>query len=154
MKVSYLLLSLLCVNGSPPRLSSYNIDVSKITVSGFSSGGFFAIQFHVAYSKIVRGAGVIAGGPFWCARNNFNITLSQCTKEPDKIPLPLLIAMTYTFAERSDVDPVESLKRSQVYLLSGKHDTAVVQGVVEKSEEYYSHFVTEGKHHFSIYTTS
>ena len=144
MKIACLLLSLLCVSGSPSKLASYNIDVSKITVSGFSSGGFFAIQFHVAYSKIIRGVGVIAGGPFWCARNDFNITLSQCTKEPDKIPMPLLIAMTYTFAERCDIDPVENLKCSQVYLLSGTHDTAVLQGVVKKSEEYYSHFVTEG----------
>ena len=38
------------------------VDAAGISVSGFSSGGFFAVQFHVAFSKIVMGAGVMAGG--------------------------------------------------------------------------------------------
>ncbi len=38
---------------------------SPITVSGISSGGFMAVQFHVAHSSTVGGAGVVAGGPYW-----------------------------------------------------------------------------------------
>ena len=38
------------------------VDESKISISGFSSGGFFAVQFHVAYSESLIGAGIIAGG--------------------------------------------------------------------------------------------
>jgi hypothetical protein len=44
-----------------------NLDPSGITVSGISSGGFFAHQFHVAFSSLVKGAGIVAGGPFGCA---------------------------------------------------------------------------------------
>ena len=33
-----------------------------VTVSGVSSGGYMPVQFQVAYSGIVRGAGVVAGG--------------------------------------------------------------------------------------------
>ena len=61
MKTVSLLLSLLCVTGvgtrasagtnDPPKLTSYNIDVSKITVSGLSSGGFFAVQFQSPTQK-------------------------------------------------------------------------------------------------------
>jgi poly(3-hydroxybutyrate) depolymerase len=40
-----------------------------ITVSGLSSGGFFAHQFHVAYSKLVNGTGIVAGGPYGCVEN-------------------------------------------------------------------------------------
>lgn len=40
----------------------YNVDQGKISVSGYSSGGFFAVQFHVAYSKSIMGSGIIAGG--------------------------------------------------------------------------------------------
>ena len=36
-----------------------------LSVSGISAGGFASVQFHVAYSKDVIGAGVIAGGPYW-----------------------------------------------------------------------------------------
>jgi hypothetical protein len=43
------------------------LDPSGVTVSGISSGAFFAHQFHVAYSSLVKGAGIVAGGPYACA---------------------------------------------------------------------------------------
>jgi hypothetical protein len=36
-------------------------------VSGLASGSFVAHQFHIAHSDLVRGAGIVAGGPFGCA---------------------------------------------------------------------------------------
>lgn len=42
------------------------LDRGAITVSGLSSGGFFAHQFHVAFSSLVNGAGIVAGGPYGC----------------------------------------------------------------------------------------
>ena len=38
------------------------LDPGNVTVSGISSGAFFAHQFHVAYSSLVTGAGIVAGG--------------------------------------------------------------------------------------------
>ena len=32
------------------------------SISGLSSGGYMAVQFHVAHSGTLRGAGVTAGG--------------------------------------------------------------------------------------------
>ena len=148
MKVLCLLLSLLCTTkvnaGDAPRLSSYNIDTSQITVSGLSSGGFFAVQFHVAYSKIIRGVGVIAGGPFWCAQNNVKIALGACADQPNLIPLGYLTTITYSSAATFVIDPVQNMLHSQVYLLAGKYDSVVVPGVVKKLEEYYSKFVIAG----------
>lgn len=40
----------------------YNVDKDQISVSGLSSGGYFAVQFHVAFSKVIMGAGIIAAG--------------------------------------------------------------------------------------------
>ena len=41
----------------------------EITVSGLSSGGYMAVQYQVAHSSSVAGAGVIAGGPYgMCCR--------------------------------------------------------------------------------------
>ena len=40
-----------------------------VTVSGLSSGGFFAHQFHVAFSGVVEGAAILAGGPYACAED-------------------------------------------------------------------------------------
>ena len=41
------------------------------TVSGLSSGGFMAVQLHVAHSAtLVKGAGIVAGGPYYCAEGS------------------------------------------------------------------------------------
>jgi poly(3-hydroxybutyrate) depolymerase len=40
-----------------------------VTVSGLSSGAFFAHQFHIAFSSLVEGAAILAGGPYACADN-------------------------------------------------------------------------------------
>ncbi len=54
---------------SAPLPKFVKLDASGITVSGISSGAFFAHQFHVAYSGLVKGAGLVAGGPYGCADN-------------------------------------------------------------------------------------
>ncbi len=46
--------------------SDLRLDPASVTVSGLSSGGFFAHQFHVAFSRTVVGAGILAGGPYGC----------------------------------------------------------------------------------------
>lgn len=51
-------------------LNAYNVDPSSVSVSGISSGGFFAVQLGVAYSDVFPvGFGAFAGGPYDCARN-------------------------------------------------------------------------------------
>ena len=52
-------------DGAVPR---YNIDLTSTSVSGLSSGGFMAVQFHVAFSSIMKGAAVFAGGPYMCRK--------------------------------------------------------------------------------------
>jgi hypothetical protein len=55
---------------TPDKLRAIaTLDRAAITVSGLSSGGFFAHQFHVTYSGLVNGAGIIAGGPFGCVEH-------------------------------------------------------------------------------------
>ena len=40
----------------------YYIEPQSVTVSGFGSGGAFASQLHVAFSTLIRGIGIFAGG--------------------------------------------------------------------------------------------
>jgi hypothetical protein len=49
------------------RLQRYQIDPAKVFVAGISSGGFAAVQMHVAHSSTFKGAAVYAGGVYWCA---------------------------------------------------------------------------------------
>src|SRR5512132_3856249 len=57
-----------------------NIDPTFITVSGISSGGFMAHQFHVAHSAHVAGAGIVAGGPYACSQGNAITAITACSK--------------------------------------------------------------------------
>ena len=48
-------------------LASYAADRAAVSVSGVSSGGYMAQQYHVAHSRQVMGAGILAAGPWNCA---------------------------------------------------------------------------------------
>ena len=65
-----------------PRLA---IDPAGITVSGLSSGGFMAVQLHVAYSSTFkRGAGIVAGGPYYCIDGN-PLNVTRCMKDGSNV---------------------------------------------------------------------
>ena len=57
----------------------------SITTSRLDSGGFFSTQFHVAYSSMVSGAAIIAGGPYLCQLNSY--PSNACSSDPSKINL-------------------------------------------------------------------
>src|SRR5882757_10415121 len=52
---------------SAAPLASYNVDRTQVSVSGLSSGGFFAVQLGVSYSSVFKGVGIFAGGTYDCA---------------------------------------------------------------------------------------
>src|SRR3954471_13323265 len=56
-----------------PLQAYHKLDPSSVTVSGLSSGAFFAHQFHVAYSSLVKGAGMVDGGLYRCAKQIDNV---------------------------------------------------------------------------------
>jgi len=114
---------------------------SAVTISGISSGAAFAVQFHVAHSSVVAGAGIIAGAPYWCAEGNMVIALSNCMASPNSISIAQLVSATgYAYATGTIDDP-SNLKKSKVYLYSGKNDTVVNPGVVKKLHSYYQTYI-------------
>ena len=54
--------------GAAGTLRAYNVDVHDTSVSGLSSGAYMAVQLDVAFSSTIKGAGIIAGGPYYCAQ--------------------------------------------------------------------------------------
>src|ERR1700709_2912213 len=52
----------------PVALRGYNAAIGESSISGISSGAFMAVQFGTAWSSVIKGVGVVAGGPFWCAK--------------------------------------------------------------------------------------
>ena len=118
---------------SVTHLGHYNIDPSKIFVAGISSGGFAAVQMHVAHSATFKGAAVYAGGVYWCAGAGGAVqALADCGGET----LPtgeasyhstLVPSEEYLNVQSSlgTIDPSSNLKGQPVYLWSGTNDTVV-----------------------------
>ncbi len=129
-------------------LGSYTIDLDGITVSGVSSGGYMAQQFHVAHSELVRGAAILAGGPYYCAGKGypFNLwkTLSKCMKMfffwgPPNVESS--IEATRLAAARGAIDNPENMNTDKVYLFSGTLDDNVPQPIMDTLYAYYQEFV-------------
>ena len=123
-------------------LPQLNIDKTQTTVSGLSSGGFMAVQLHVAYSATFKkGAGVVAGGPFYCAEGSVLNATGRCMASPAGIPTSTLISTTNNWASQGLIDPVANLQGSKVYMFSGTLDSAVKPGVMDALKTYYNSFV-------------
>ena len=124
------------------NLPALKIDTTQTTVSGLSAGGFMAVQLHVAYSAtFAKGAGVVAGGPFYCAEGSIVNATGRCMASPAGIPTSTLVNTTNTWAGQGVIDPVANLQNSKVYLFSGTLDSVVKTGVMDALRTYYSSFV-------------
>ena len=123
-------------------LPALNIDKSQTTVSGLSAGGFMAVQLHVAYSATFsKGAGVVAGGPFFCAEGSVLNATGRCMASPSGIPTATLVSTTNAWAQQGLIDPVAHLQASKVFLFSGSLDSVVKPGVMDALKTYYNSFV-------------
>jgi len=121
-------------------LPALRADAAGVTVSGLSSGGYMAVQFHLAHSSFVAGAGVIAGGPYYCARGNVWTAYYNCMTPGYWTPLPRIESLkeaTETLARAGRVDPTSRLASARAWLFSGTQDRTVYPAVVEALGSFY-----------------
>ncbi len=125
------------------KLPAYNVDLQQTSVSGFSSGGFMAMQFHVAFSSTIFGVGVIAGGPYYCTQGHWFALwfyLSQCTNPSfwaSKPRAAKLVAHARRFARRQEIDDLDHLRDDKIYIFSGTEDRSVRPSVVAQTKSFY-----------------
>ena len=151
-----LLLSGLAV-GSPstqknaPLLGAYNAHVTESSISGISSGAFMAVQFGISWSSVVKGVGVIAGGPYYCAQGtaidgllgNLSPELTAtgaCMRGPPPALGPLF-EKTDEWARRGDIDDPRNIAKQRIYIFTGYNDAVVNHEVVDQTFEFYKHYV-------------
>lgn len=98
----------------------------QMTVSGLSSGGYMANQFHLAYSDKVTGAGIIAAGPYGCAQNSIAVALEHCFNKDSSTPdlAKSAAELTKQVAE-GRIAALANLKNSPVFLFHGTADKTV-----------------------------
>jgi poly(3-hydroxybutyrate) depolymerase len=124
-------------------LPALGADPGAVTVSGISSGGYMAVQFHVAHSSVVKGVGVLAGGPYYCAQGSVFTAYYNCMTPGRWTPLPeveQLKVQTEVLARARAVDPTENLAGAHVWLFSGTNDRTVDPAVVDALRRFYGLF--------------
>lgn len=121
------------------KLPALNAAIGETSVSGISSGGYMAVQMQVVHASIMRGAGVVAGGPFGCAEGRVDQALGTCMEgTPDA---RALAAKVRELATGNQVDAPEHLARQQVWLFTGGNDGVVRTPVVRSLEAFYQVFI-------------
>ncbi|WP_207458051.1 hypothetical protein [Azospirillum sp. SYSU D00513] len=137
------------------------IDRNDVAVSGISSGAAMAFQLHVARSKDLTGAGLVAGPPFRCADYMLGqmppvsaalTAVNLCTAYYRKLPpaftvpgvagvtpeLSRLVLLAKDAFDRKKVDPVSGLCGDRVFLIAGAADDTVPGPVTNATEKLYA----------------
>jgi poly(3-hydroxybutyrate) depolymerase len=143
-----------CLAGSPTShaepveaLPALNIDLRETSVSGLSSGGFMAMQFQVAHSEIIKGAGIIEAGPYYCAQGSAltATTHCSCTLDPShracqvtdhSAEVDTLTDSTRRFAKSGLIDDTQHLAHQRTFFFAGGKDRTVPPAVVGQARDY------------------
>jgi poly(3-hydroxybutyrate) depolymerase len=122
---------------SAVNLPSYNVDTTKTTVSGLSSGGFMANQLGIAYSTTFKGVGVFAAGPYMCAGHN-NYTACMYNASISSSQLTTMQNSINSYSTSGAIDNKSNIANQKVYLFIGTSDTTVGQNPVTALKTQYT----------------
>ena len=134
LMISSVLLGCSTEENTKPKL---NLQKDSVTVSGISSGGYMAHQFHIAYSDQVSGAALLASGPFGCARGDLQIALAECVNSESPPTAESLMPYLKVAASRGDIAALENLQDDKVWILHGTQDNRVSRKVTEVQQALY-----------------
>jgi poly(3-hydroxybutyrate) depolymerase len=145
-------------------LSGYNADIGESSISGISSGAFMAVQFGTAWSSVIKGVGVIAGGQYWCAKadaddfmNNYTLPIMHATGSCMVGPPPDLsssFAKADAKAASGDIDPLRFVGRQKIYVFHGTNDAVVARSVTDAAADFYRHYLGEANRGNLYYQTA
>jgi poly(3-hydroxybutyrate) depolymerase len=138
----------------PVALSGYNADISQSSISGISSGAFMAVQFGTAWSSVIKGVGIVAGGPYWCAKadaddfiNGYTLPLmtakGACGTPGPPSAMSDLFAKAEAKSVSGDIDPLQGLSRQKIYVFHGYNDAVVARSVTDAAVDFYRHYLGE-----------
>ena len=133
-----------------PPLQRYNVDQSRISVSGLSSGGYMAVQLHVAFSRTFMGAGVLAAGVYYCAEGQlYHAWKPPGGTDPNQgrcfsnaaAPLPPATHFRDIAEREADagrIDPTSHLADDRVWIFTGDADLTVNDNPVDRLSDFYA----------------
>ena len=119
----------------------FNTQAQPVTVSGISSGAFFATQMLVAHSTRIRGVASIAGGIYNCAEGSAQKAQSTCMANPQAIDVAAQVKKAQELSDAGKIDNVRNLKSARAYIFSGKSDYIVRSDASVKLKEFFAQWM-------------
>jgi len=120
-----------------PSTPKLNLDRSNITVSGISSGGYMAHQYHIVYSDEVTGAALFASGPYGCARGDLKLALADCVNSQEPPGVDDLYTTMSELAESQKIASLKNLAMDKVWIFHGEKDSRVSREVTKSQSALY-----------------
>jgi hypothetical protein len=134
------------------KLPAFNAPIAESSISGISSGAFMSVQFGVAWSSVIKGVGVVAGGPYYCAQASTGEgaisfgtgalleAMGPCMTGPlDDISA--LIKQAQSNALIGAIDATSNISRQKIYVFHGFNDTILAGSVTDATVKFYRHFL-------------
>ena len=128
--------------GTIPASAMLNVALNETSVSGLSSGAFMAVQFHIAFSSIMKGAAIFAGGPFYCAQGSESTATTTCMSSTTAPSIAPYVAVTKQYAASGAIDDPSNLAAQKVFLFGGADDHTVNPVVMDSLNSYYSTYLS------------
>ena len=125
-----------------PPTPKLTLDLASTSVSGISSGGYMAVQFHIAFSSMMKGAAVFAAGPYDCSKGSVQTAVGSCTTGSPAPDIASLVAVTKQYAQAGAIDDPSALASQRVFLFGGADDVVVAPAVVDALQAYYASFMS------------
>lgn len=126
-------------NASPAEMDIDDMR-SKVTLSGISSGGYMAVQAHVALADRIRGAAALAAGPFHCAEGSVTKALGPCLKG-DGLSIEPLLSFARENAGAGKIARLEALAGTRAWVYQGSSDTVVSPVAGKALFDFYAAFM-------------
>lgn len=135
----------------PGPLQRYNAAIGESSISGISSGAFMASQFGVAWSSVIKGVGIVAGGPYYCAEasgsdfwNGYTkpifTSIGPCMKGP-LTDVQAFINKADEKAAAGEIDPTSNLRHQKIYIFHGFNDSVIAGSVTGATAQFYRHYL-------------
>ncbi len=121
---------------------TYNIDASRISVSGVSSGAYMAGQLHIAHSRIFKGVGIVAGGPYYCAMGELSRGLGPCIKGDD-LSADSLLEYAREAESAGKIDELQNLGDDAVWIFHGALDAVVGRATADVAAAMYAGLMSD-----------
>ena len=109
-----------------------------------------AVQFGTAWSSVIKGVGVIAGGPFWCAQTDasdlafslpFLNATGLCMSGNPVADLNRFTEKADAKAASGEIDSPQALSQQKIYVFHGYNDGKVAKSVTDATVAFYRHYL-------------